>query len=247
VDRSVDGATERQTRPGVDTPAECASWDGLRDQVRITVRPIASPSTIGLFGLAAGTFVLAGLQLEWVPQEQGDHVAFVLIGFAFVSQLLASIVAVLARDVVVATAMCVLALTWLVTGLVLWAAPPGSTSDALGLLLIASCVTMALIGLTASFSKLVPGIVFLVASARFGLTGVYELSGDDAWKTTAGIVGLVLAALAVYAGWALLVEGATKKPLLPVGRRGPGALAVHGSLFEQVKDTPIEPGVRTQL
>jgi succinate-acetate transporter protein len=241
------GSHERDARPGLETPAERASWDGLRDQVRITVRPVASPSTIGLFGLAAGTFVLAGLQLEWVPQEQGDHVAFVLIGFAFASQLLASIVAVLARDVVVATAMCVLALTWLVTGLVLWTAPPGSTSDALGLLLIASCVTMALIGLTATLSKVVPGIVFLVAAVRFGLTGVYELSADDGWKTAAGVVGLVLAALAVYTGWALLVEGATKKPMLPVGRRGAGALAVHGSLFEQVKDAPIEPGVRSQL
>jgi len=38
-----------------------------------------------------------------------------------------------------------------------------------------------------------------------------------------------------------------KKPVLPIGRRGSGAVAVHGSLIEQVGGVAIEPGVRTQL
>jgi uncharacterized protein len=233
--------------PRLETPGESAAWDALRGQVRINVRPLASPSTIGLFGLAAGTFVLSGLQLGWVPQEQGDQVALALIGFAFVSQIIASIVATLARDGVVASAMAVLSLTWLVIGLVMWFGQPGATSDALGLLLIVSCVTMALIGLTAAMSKLAPALVFLTASLRFGLTAVYQLSADSPWKTAAGIVGLFLAVLAVYTGWAFLLESATKQTVLPLGRRGPGATAVHGGLLEQVKDTPNEPGVRVQL
>ena len=236
---------ERQIRG--QTPAEASAWESLRSQVQIVVRPIASPSSIGLFGLAAATLVLSGLQLGWVAVAESDQVALVLIGFAFVSQLIAAVFALLARDPVVATAMCVLSLTWLVTGLVLLTSQPGSTSDALGLMLAFSAVAMVLIALTASQSKVVPALVFLTAGIRFGLTAVYELSDADAWKTASGWAGLVLFGLAVYAAWALLVEGAMKKTVLPVGRRGPGALAVTGSLLEQVKDAPNEPGVRAQL
>jgi hypothetical protein len=66
-------------------------------------------------------------------------------------------------------------------------------------------------------------------------------------KTSSGVVGLALFALAVYAAWALLLEGTSKKTLLPLGRRGRGAIAVRGGLLEQGKEMSMEPGVRNQL
>jgi succinate-acetate transporter protein len=233
--------------PRSQTPAERATWDALRGQVRINVRPLASPSTVGLFGLATGTFVLSGLQLGWVPKEQGHQVALTLIGFSFVAQLFAAIVATLARDGVVASAMAVLSLTWLVTGMVLWVSEPAATSDALGMVLLVSCVTMALIGVTTATTKVVPGLVFLTASVRFGLTAIYELSAESPWKTAAGVVGLALAAIALYTGWAFLLESSAKRTVLPLGRRGQGKLAIDGSLLEQVSGAANEPGVRLQL
>jgi succinate-acetate transporter protein len=191
--------------------------------------------------------VLSGLQIGWVPVAQGKQVAVVLIGFAFVSQLLASVFATLARDVVVATAMCVLALTWLVVGTVLLISPPGSTSDALGLLLVVSSTAMILVGLTAAATKVVPAIVFITAGVRFAFTAIYQLSDDSGWKTLSGWLGMALFFLAVYAAWALLLEGASKKTVLPLGRRGPGAAAVNGSMLEQFQHVPNEPGVRSQL
>src|SRR3954453_17349226 len=113
--KTIDPATSGDGSARLETPAENSAWEALERQVRINVRPLASPSTIGLFGLAAGTFVLSGLQLGWVPKEQGHQVALALIGFAFVAQLFAAIVATMARDGVVASAMAVLSLTWLVT------------------------------------------------------------------------------------------------------------------------------------
>jgi len=184
---------ENGGRPGLGSPAEAAAWDSLRQQVAITVRPIASPSALGLFGLAAGTFVVSGLQLEWVAVTEGKQVGLIVIGFPFIAQIVASIFAFLARDVVVATAMGVLSLTWLAVGLTLFTAPvPGATSDALGLLLIFSAIAMAMSGLTAMPAKVLPGVVFLTAALRFLLTAIYELSNGQAWKTSAGIVGLVL-------------------------------------------------------
>ena len=240
--------TERMVdRPGLDTPGQDAAWDALRQRIVISLRPVGAPTPIGLFGLAAATFVLSGLQLGWVDQAEGKSVALVLIGFAFVAQLLAAIFSFLARDGTVATAMSVLALTWLVVGLVLYTSPPGATSDALGLFLIFTAAAMTLTGLTAGLSKLVPAAVFLLAAVRFATTAGYELSGSSGWKTTAGVIGLVLFALAVYAAWAAELEDAQGRTVLPFGRRGKGKVAIHGSLLEQVKQIPTEPGVRTKL
>ena len=223
------------------------AWDEVGAQLRINVRPVASPSAIGLFGLAGGTFVLAGLQLDWVAPDQGRQVGAILVGFAFLAQFLAAIVSLMARDIVVGSAMTVLSLTWLVIGVVSYLGPAGSTSDALGLLLIVSSTAMLVIGLTAALSKMVPALVFVTASLRFALSGLYQLTDESPWKTWAGVVGLLLAALAVYAASALLLEGAVKKTVLPIGRRGAGATALDGTLSEQVRDVGNEPGVRQQL
>ena len=240
TDRTVD-------RPGLSTPGEDASWDALRQRIVISLRPIGAPTPIGLLGLAAATFVLSGLQLGWVDQAEGKNVALVLIGFAFVAQIVAAVFSFFGRDGTAATAMSVLALTWLVVGLVLYTSPPGSTSDALGLFLIFSGTAMTMTGLTASTSKLVPAAVFLLAALRFLVTAGHQLSGGSGWKTTAGVLGLVLFALALYAAWAAELEDALGRTVLPLGRRGKGKVALHGSLLEQVKEVPMEPGVRMKL
>ena len=52
------------------------------------------------------------------------------------------------------------------------------------------------------------------------------------WKATAGVIGLVLCALALYAALAMALEDALGRTVLPLGRRAP----IDG-----------EPGVREQL
>jgi DNA helicase TIP49 (TBP-interacting protein) len=76
---------------------------------------------------------------------------------------------------------------------------------------------------------------------------VYELTADELWEDAAGVVGLALAALALYAALATVLEEALGRTVLPLGRRGEGKTAIYGSLLEQVGRTPNEPGVRTQL
>lgn len=223
------------------------SPDGVRDNVRIVLRPIGAPTPIGFFGLAAATFVLSGLQLGWVDQTQTGTVALVLIAFTFPAQLLAAIFSVLARDGVAATAMTVLALNWLVVGLALREAAPGSTSTAAGLFLLVTGTAMALTAATASRVRLVPALVFLLAAARLTITGIFELTAGGAWQDTAGVIGLVLAAAAVYAAWAAQLEDATGRTLLPFGRRGDAKAALEDPLPQQVTGIAAEPGVRTQL
>jgi hypothetical protein len=60
-------------------------------------------------------------------------------------------------------------------------------------------------------------------------------------------VGLVLAALAVYAAFALELEDAAHRTILPVLRHGQGAEALTGGLDSQLAGLGREPGVRPQL
>jgi len=231
--------------------AETSAVDEARRRVesltRIVVRPIASPTGLGLFGLAAATLVVSGLQLGWVAKSEGGKVGLILIAFPFLAQLLASIWSALARDGVATTGMGVLALTWLSVGLILLSSAPGQKSDALGLLLLVSALAMLLTGVVASSSKLAVAAVFITASLRFALSGLDQLSGNEFWEDAAGIVGLVLLALAIYGAFAAELEDAQGKTVLPLGRRMKGRLALDGSLNEQMKQAPNEPGVRQQL
>lgn len=215
--------------------------------VTVFLRPVGEPLTLGLFGLAVATSVLASLQFGWVQRTQGGNVALILIGFAAINQFTAAVVAFLSRDGVTATAMAVLATTWLTVGLVLYTSPPGATSGALGIFLLVSGLAIALSGGTAALSKLVPAVVFLVAGARYVTTGVYELLGIGAWQYASAVIGLVLAVLAMYAAWAAELEAAVGRSVLPMGRRNKGAVAVGGDMTEQVRDVATEPGVRAML
>jgi succinate-acetate transporter protein len=235
----------------LDERAETSAVDEARRRVesltRIVVRPIASPTGLGLFGLAAATLVVSGLQLGWAGKTEGSKVGLILIAFPFLAQLLASIWSALARDGVATTGMGVLALTWLSVGLVLLSSSPGEKSDALGLLLLVSALAMLLTGVVASLSKLAVAAVFVTAALRFGLTALDQLSGNEFWEDAAGVVGLVLFALAIYGAFASELEDAQGKTVLPLGRRMKGRLALDGSFDEQMRQAPNEPGVRQQL
>jgi uncharacterized protein len=214
---------------------------------RITLRPIANPLPLGFLALAGGTLLVSGLQFEWLKPDEGADVALILIAFVFPLQLVSSIFGFLARDVVAGTGMGLLAGTWLSIGLVQITGEPGSTSDALGLFLLLAAVAMTVPAAASVAGKLVPAAVLFTTALRFAVTGLYQLTASDAWKTVAGIVGLVLCALAVYAAAAMALEDARRRTVLPLGRRGPGAESVGGSLQDQVERIEREAGVREQL
>src|SRR5215212_3549323 len=152
VDHGLEAAMDVEERlvdrPGLSTPGEDAAWRSLRERLVIVLRPVGAPTSIGFFGLAAASLPFSGLQLGWVPIDQGRQVALVMIGFAFLAQAVAAVFGLLARDGTAATAMATLALTWLVAGWVMNTSPPGGTSRALGLFLIFSGSAMALIAVT---------------------------------------------------------------------------------------------------
>lgn len=229
-----------------ETPAEGAGEESA-SRTRVVLRPIAGPLALGFFGLAAATFVMSGLQLGWVEATEGKQVALCILAFTVPLQFTASLLGFLARDGVAATGMGVLAGIWAVIGLIMFSGKPGSTSAALGLFLLVAGVAMWAPASAAFSSKLVPALVLSVAGLRFLVTGVYQLTSNEGWEDTAGVIGLVLAGLAVYAAYAAELEDVLKRPVLPLGRRGRGKSAVSGTYAEQIENVAHEPGVRQQL
>lgn len=223
------GATERLSEPR--GPA-------------ITLRPVGNPMPLAFFALAAATFSLSALQLGWIPSEESKDVALIMIGFVVPFQLIATIFGFLARDGAAAEGMGMLSGTWFVVGLVMLTSPPGSTSNALGIFLLVIGLQLLAPALSSLQSRSVVALVFVTVGVRFALTGIYELSASGTWEVIAGVVGLVLFALAVYAGLALTLADARQgRGPLPVGRGSDGS-PVTSDPSVGVED---EPGVRPQL
>jgi len=200
---------------------------------RVMLRPVASPLPLGFLALALATVPFTAVQLGWVPPTEARVAAIGALAATVPLQLLASVFGFLARDVVAATGMGVLAGTWGTVGLVTVTSPPGSTSPGLGVLLLTAGVCMLVPAVSAG-AKLVPATVMTLAAVRFAVTGAYELTASAGWKATAGWVGLLLGAVAVYAALALALESTQGRTVLPLGRRAPAEPAG-------------EPGVRPQL
>jgi succinate-acetate transporter protein len=230
-----------------ETPGEQAARAELVSRTRITLRPIAGPLALGFLGLAAATFVMSGLQLGWAEATEGKQVALCILAFTVPLQFTASLFGFLARDGVAATGMGLLSGIWAAIGLVTFTGKPGSTSDALGLFLLVAGVAMWAPACSAFASKIVPALVLSTAGLRFVVTGLYQLTSNETWENTAGVIGLLLASLAVYAGYAAEFEDVLKRPVLPLGRRGKGELAVNGTYAQQIANLAHEPGVRQQL
>jgi uncharacterized protein len=231
----------------VETQGEKAAREELGGRTLVLLRPLAGPLGLGFLGLAGASFVVGGLQLGWVDPAEGKKVALILIAFTVPLQFLASVLSFWARDGVAATGMGLLSGIWLAVALVLFTSEPGSTSDALGLFLLLAMLAMWVPATGALSAKLVPALVLGTAGLRFGLTGLYQLTDSELWEDLAGLVGLALAALAVYAAAAAELEDTLKRTVLPLGRRAKGRNAVEGTYAQQIAELHKEPGVRQQL
>jgi succinate-acetate transporter protein len=211
---------------------------------RIFLRPIGSPLTVGLSGLAIASLVESGLSLHWVAKTQVHQIGLILIAVPFVLQLLACVFAYLARDGAAGATLGILATTWLGLGLVHATSSPGSRSGALGLLLLAAGGMLALSTLAIGTAKPLPAAVFGLAAVRFALSGIYQLGGVSSWEHAAGIVGLVITGIAAYAVLAFELEGQQHRPVLPTFRVGPGRKAITAAGLQQLDGVANEPGVR---
>lgn len=215
---------------------------------RVFLRPIGSSLPLGAFALVPSGLLLAGAQLGWFSTADQKTIPLMLLGLAVPLMLVASVLAFLGRDALVATGFGIFAGTWLAYSLAALSGPPGRTSHALGVFFLAIGAIMVMLtsgGFVAG--KAAAGGIILAASARFILSGLYELIGSTGLEHAAGIVGLAFVAVAAYVGMATLMEDSARRTVLPIGRRGPARSALAGGLDDQLRELEHEAGVRQQL
>jgi hypothetical protein len=211
---------------------------------RVYLRPIGSPVTIGMSGLAVASLVEAGLDLRWISEGQTRYAGIVLLAMPFVLQLIASLFSYLARDGAGGAALGVLSTSWLAIALSQLTGPAGSRSGALGLALLAAGGVLALSAAVVSIGKPLLGAVFVLAGARFVLTGAFELGAGTGVREVAGVISLIVLALASYCVLAFELEGQRRHAVLPTFRRGRAHAAVAGDAAELVDGVLQDPGVR---
>jgi succinate-acetate transporter protein len=219
----------------------------LEGMTRIVLRPLASPLPLAFFAFGAGSLLLSGLQLGLIPTSETRSVALAQAAFVFPPLALSSVLAYLSRETLGATIMALISFSWLANGLIDLTTPPSSTNATQGLLALSLAAILLLVGVSAVLGKPLLGLVIALASARFATTGLYEMAGVTTLQTASGVLGCLIAAIALYGGLALGLEDLQGKTVLPIGRRGAARRAFEGDLGEQVGPVESEAGVRKQL
>ena len=220
---------------------------GVAEATRIVLRPLGSPLPLGLLALVPAGVLLSLQQLEVLHTDDTTTIATVIVTFVVPLQLVAMILSFLARDTVAGTALGLFCGAWLLTGVAMLTAPPGTTSDAQGVFLL--CVSAAFLVLVAGAAagKAGPALVIVVGATRFALTGLYELTDDVGVRHAAAIVGLVLACAALYSALATEIEDVHGEMKLPLGRRKLARSAIEAPFEDQLTRIEHEAGVRQQL
>ncbi len=249
VDKDV---MTRGVEDGVTDPTTKISSNGhvgTALPARILLQPLAAPSILGDFGLAAAALVVGAHAACWYGNGSTPQYLLTFVAlFGGLAQFLAGIWAYRARDGL-ATALhgswgaffgaygllyLLVADGTLSIGAVnqnegFWYIPLAAVTGVCAFAALAESVVLA-------------GTLFVLTIASV-IAAVGALVGDASWLKAGGYAFLVAALGAWYLGSALLLEGSWRRVILPLGRtRGanrPGSIAT-----EPVEYALGEPGVR---
>jgi succinate-acetate transporter protein len=177
--------------------------------------------------------------------EQKD-IGMSLMSFVFPLELLATVVAFLARDTLGATTLGLFTTSWLFLGWADLASPAGQKSIAMGIYLFGFAMVALLLAVMSTLGKPFFSLLLALAVTRMVLSGYYEVGGTRGWYQVSGGFGIALTALALYGGVALGLEDARQRDVLPLFRRG-GAQEAFQGFAAQLERLEAEPGVRQQL
>ncbi|MFD8009785.1 acetate uptake transporter family protein [Streptomyces sp. NPDC058955] len=230
-----------------DKPAESAGRHhepDLRSMTRINLRPIGSPMPLGFYAVAIASVIVGCFQLGAFEDDARRAVGLAILP-AFVLQLLVSYFSFGARDVVAATLMACFSGLWLATALTLITDAPGGTR-VLGVL-NAVFTAFALLMASVAARKRALWLVLCAAVPRFAVAALANLTGVAWLGTLSGVLGLILAAIALYTAFALMLEDMRGEEVLPIGRSGPAHRAVEGDLAVQLHNIERQAGVRRTL
>ena len=240
---------QRFTRQGSTTAANEAP--GIDARTRIFLQPIAAPSILGLFGFAGATFIVAAHLAGWYGTTSSGQYLFPFAAmFGGLAQFMAGMWAYRARDGIATAMHGMWGSFWLGYGILNVLAAAGAVTlptgkfPELGFWFLALAAITLAGAIAALFESL--GLFAVLAPLATGaaFAAIHYLTGSGAWETAAGWVLLASAWVAFYVAFAMMLEGAAGKVVLPLGKpmmnaNKPGARLTHAI------EWPLgEPGVR---
>ena len=240
---------QRFTRAASTTTA--GEVPGIDARTRIFLQPIAAPSILGLFGFAGATFIVAAHLAGWYGSTNSGEFLFPFAAmFGGLAQFMAGMWAYRARDGIATAMHGMWGSFWLGYGIlnILAAAGaltiPTGTFPELGYWFLALAAITAAGALAAMFESF--GLVAVLGPLAAGsaFAAIHYLTGTHTWETVAGYVLLASAITAFYVAFAMMLESAAGKVVLPLGKpmmksNKPGERITHAI------EWPMgEPGVR---
>jgi uncharacterized protein len=221
------------------------------ERAQVVLSPIATPLPLTFVGLLLATLLLSALELGWIAPSDTRLTGWVLLAVPLPLQLIAAVFGFHGRSATAATGSSTLAAAWLGIALALINAHAGAFTPSRPVGMLALGVGAALLVPAASdfrAGSLLPAATMVLAAVRFVLTAVVALTASTALRSVTGVVGLAVAALALYAALALeLEDNSIEDTLLPTFRTRESAQALVGPLDLQVDRLEHEAGVRKNL
>lgn len=192
---------------------------------RIYLQPIAAPSILGLFGFASATFMVAAHMTHWYGGTLTDlYLAPFAAIFGGVAQFSAGMWGFKARDGVATAMHGMWGSFWVAYGLLQLAfidkvlPEPHGVFPAFGywFLTLAAITWMGTWAASAESKVIAAVLGFLAAGSTAAAIG--ELIGSTTSMMAAGYLFIISACIAWYAASGLMLEGAFKRPILPMGK-----------------------------
>jgi len=215
-------------------PATAASTNGVsgeltewRDHARVFLQPIAAPSILGLYGFAAGTFMVTANLVGWYGNARSPLLIFPFaVAAGGIAQGAAALFAYKARDALATAIHGIWAAFWLGYGLLnimiavklIPAAAPGAAVPELGYWFFA-LAAITLVGMIASLAEsFALTSVLLPLWVGAALLGVFYIEGGTGWEKVGGYVTMASAFTAFYAASAMMLAATFGRAVLPVGK-----------------------------
>lgn len=217
---------------------------------RIQLQPIAAPSILGYFGLAAAACVIGGHLAGWYGSGTAPEYLFPFVAlFGGLAQFMAAMWAYRARDGVATAIHGAWGSFWLAYGTLFLLVANGTLSATLvdqnyGFWFI-PLAAITVVGMIAAFADNVTLAGLLAAlTATSVCAAISLLVGDANWIKVSGWLFLLTALLAWYQASALMLEGAYRRVVLPLGRIGRGLNRPGSTAIRPVEQQFGEPGIR---
>ena len=240
---------ERFTRAGAASPS--TGVPGVDDRTRIMLQPIAAPSILGLFGFAGATFIVAAHLAGWYGGNNSGQFLFPFAAmFGGLAQFMAGMWAYRARDGIATAMHGMWGSFWLGYGILNLLAAAGALTlptakfPELGFWFLALAAITVAGAIAALFESLGLFSVLAPLAAGAAFAAIYYLTGTSTWETVAGWVLLASAFIAFYVAFAMMLEGAAGKVILPLGKPTMAANKPGSRITHPVEWPLGEPGVR---